>query len=45
MYRVHIGYTATGRNKWRKFDTLDKAKQYCQGYFESSGIVLTIIKV
>lgn len=45
MYRVHIGYTTKGRTQWRKFETLEKAKQYCEGYFQSSGIILTIIEV
>lgn len=45
MYRVHIGYTAKGHAQWRKFETLEQAKQYCEGYFQSSGIILTIIEV
>lgn len=41
-YRVHIG---RGRSPWVYFDTLDKARDYCRGFFESSGVVLCIEKV
>jgi hypothetical protein len=44
MYKVHIGYTANGRDKWRKFDTQSEASEFCNRIFAASGIILTIIK-
>jgi hypothetical protein len=42
MYKVHIGYTKAGRDKWRKFETLATANAFCSEVFEKTGIVLSI---
>lgn len=41
-YQVHIGYTRTGRDKWRTFDTLAEAFLFVRKVFERSRIVLSI---
>lgn len=43
MYKVHIGYTAIGRNKYRKFSTLQAAIEYCDSVFLKTGVVLSIV--
>ena len=42
MYKVHIGYTASGRGKYRKFETLQEAQSFCDEVFLKTGVVLTI---
>jgi hypothetical protein len=42
-YKVHIGFTVTGRNRWRKFATLEGASMFCGRIWRESGIVLSII--
>lgn len=44
MYKVGIGYTAKGRERWKKFTTIEEANAFCQKVFAASSIVLTIIK-
>jgi hypothetical protein len=44
MYKVGIGYTQTGREKWRKFDNFDDAQSFCSEVHQKTGIILTIIK-
>lgn len=44
MFRVHIGYTITGRNRWRKFATLAEASTYCDRVFRRRGVVLSIVR-
>lgn len=41
-YRVHVGYTRQGRNRWRRFATLAEASAFCQTVFRRTRIVLTI---
>lgn len=44
LYRVHIGYTITGRDRWRCFATLEQAREFCDSVFRATKIVLTIIE-
>lgn len=44
MFNVHIGYTTKGNDRWKRFETLDKARIYCEQVFQACGIVLTIVK-
>lgn len=44
MYKVHIGYTPKGRDKWRKFPDMDSAVKFCGEVFKRCNIVLTIVK-
>ena len=43
-FKVHIGYTATGRNRWRRYATLAEAARFCGAVFSDTGIVLTIVE-
>lgn len=43
-YKVHIGYTLTGRNRWRHFATLTLAALFCGTVHEKTGIVLSIVR-
>jgi len=42
-YRVHVGYTATGRDRWRYFAALKDAQRYCSTVFARTRVVLTIM--
>ena len=42
QYRVHVGYTSNGRNRWRRFATLAAAQDFCNYVCERTRIVLTI---
>jgi len=42
MYRVHVGYTCTGRDRWRRFADLESAKEFCALIFQATRIVLCI---
>ena len=42
MFKVHVGYTITGHNKWMHFTTLPEASAYVAGVFTSTGVVLGI---
>lgn len=44
-YRVHIGYTRTGRDRWRKFATLADASRFCEAVWQATGIILSIQEV
>jgi hypothetical protein len=39
MYRVQV------RGRYRRFETLEAARQFCNGYFDSSGVVLGIEEI
>lgn len=41
-FKVHVGYTRTGRNRWRRFATLADASAFCSAIFAKTGIVLSI---
>lgn len=43
-YKVHIGYTPTGQDRWRKFDSLNEANEFVHIVFAESGKILTIVK-
>lgn len=45
MYRVHVGYTRNGHDRWRYFDTEQEARALCSEVSDKSGIVLTVEKV
>jgi hypothetical protein len=44
MFKVHVGYTKTGKNRWIRFATVEKAQAFCSEVFEKLNIVLLIIK-
>lgn len=44
MYKVHIGYTKTGRDRWVKFASLAAANEFCEKVRQETRIILTIIK-
>lgn len=44
-YKVHVGYTATGRNRWRRFTDLNSAQAFCNQVCRATRIVLTILPV
>lgn len=44
MFRVHVGHTKTGRDRWRKFATLAEASAFCSEVFDRTGIVLSIVR-
>lgn len=41
-YKVHCGYTTNGRNKWKRFETLESATVFCNKVFLACKTVLTI---
>ena len=41
-YRVHVGYTRSGRDRWYYFETKAGAIDYCNREFAKTGIVLTM---
>ena len=43
-YKVHIGYTRAGRNRWRRFSTLETASQFCERVRQATGIILSILE-
>jgi hypothetical protein len=44
-FKVHIGYTDTGRNRWRTFADLNAANTFCEQVRRATQIVLTVIEV
>jgi hypothetical protein len=44
MFRVHLGYTVSGRDKWKVFPTLEAASAFCQRVFQDTGLVLSITR-
>jgi hypothetical protein len=44
-YRVHIGYTRRGADRWRYFQTLEAASKACNAVFQQTGIILTVERV
>lgn len=45
MYRVHVGYTRNGHDRWRYFDTEQEARVLCSEVSDKCGIILTIERV
>ena len=43
MYKVHIGYTRAGRDRWKRFPTLESANAFCEKVRAVTGTILTII--
>lgn len=43
VFKVHIGYTRNGRNRWRKFPTFTAASSFCEAARKATGIILTIV--
>jgi hypothetical protein len=41
-FKVHVGYTATGRNRWRRFETLALASAFCEAVHRETGVFLSI---
>ncbi len=41
-FRVHIGYSPKGRNRWRRFPSIVAATSFCSRVFAASGVVLSI---
>lgn len=44
MFKVHVGYTRSGRNRWRRFTTIDDAKAFCERIHRATGVILTIVE-
>lgn len=44
MFKVHIGYTPKGRDRWKRFATFEAAQRLCSEVFTVTGHVLTIIE-
>jgi hypothetical protein len=42
-FKVHIGYTASGRNRYRRFATMDEATKFCNKVFRECGNILSIV--
>lgn len=42
-YKVHIGYTSKGNDKWRKFGTMEAASSFCNEVFSRTKVVLSIV--
>jgi hypothetical protein len=43
-YRVHIGYTATGRDRWRYYNTLENAQAVARIIFKALGVLVAVEK-
>jgi hypothetical protein len=43
-YKVHIGYTTRGRDRWRMFPTLEAATAFCEAVHEQAGVVLSVTR-
>lgn len=43
MFKVHVGYTRAGRDRWVRFVTLAQAMVFCEEVRRPTGIVLTVI--
>jgi hypothetical protein len=43
-FKVHIGYTANGRDRWKRYATLDEAQEVCNRVFAETKIVLCIVE-
>lgn len=43
-YKVHVGYSASGRDRWRHFESYEAARDFCQEAFERTGKILAIHK-
>lgn len=41
-YRVHLGYTRTGKDRWRYCDSLQDAQIYLDAAFQNTRTVLTV---
>ena len=44
QFKVHIGYTKTGRNRYRVFRSMKEASDFCSAVFDKTKIVLSIIE-
>lgn len=44
MFKVHIGYTPKGRDRWKRFATFEAAQRLCSEVFTKTGVVLAIIE-
>lgn len=42
-FKIHVGHTDTGRNRWRRFDTLADATRFAGEYFRIKGVVVSIV--
>ena len=41
-YRVHVGYTARGRDKWRRFSTEESARSFAEKLFQATGVIVAV---
>jgi hypothetical protein len=41
-YRVHLGYTRTGRNRWSYFLTVEEAMAFANDIFHRTGVVVSV---
>lgn len=44
MFKVHVGYTSKGRDRWKRFATFEAAQRLCSEVFTKTGVVLAIIE-
>lgn len=44
MLKVHIGYTKSGRNRWKRFPLIEQANAYCEQERQRTGHVLTVLE-
>lgn len=44
MFKVGIGYTAKGRERWKRFATEPEARKFCNDVHAKTGFILTIIE-
>jgi len=44
-FKVHIGYTPIGKDKWKSFDSEAAAKEYCQEVFAKTCKILLIKRI
>jgi len=45
MFKVHVGYTAMGRDRWKSFKTLSEAQALCKEVHSKTGKILWIKEV
>lgn len=43
-FRVHVGYTSNGRNRWRYFPSADAARPFLSDVFNRTGVVLSVTR-
>lgn len=44
LYRVHVGYTRKGNDRYVRFASLESARKFCSEVFDKTGKVLAIVQ-